>query len=129
MKWVGRIFLLAVVGFFGYVAYDEYRAGTLTRPEMPEGAFSLSFRDGPRYIVEGIPDEQFERNYIARYPKDIPPWFSDSWSFCKPPTDDEAKTINDAVNPGPGMRLDAVCELNADGTIIPTGYVYSVPNL
>jgi hypothetical protein len=129
MKWFGRILLIAVVGVLGYAAYDYYKAGLLTRPEMPEGAFSLSFSDGPRYIVEGIPDERFERTYIARFPKNIPPWFKDSWSYCRQPTEDEAKAINDARNPGPGMRLDAKCELNADGTIIPTGYVYSVPTL
>ncbi|WP_171184115.1 hypothetical protein [Ruegeria sp. HKCCC2117] len=128
-KWILRLIGVLVLGFGGGVVYDYFATGLHTRPEMPPGAFSLSFEDSRRVIMLDTPDERFIRNYIMKPRTDVPDYFKDSWSYCKPPTDEERTILEEALNPGPGMRLDGVCSLDADGEIIPTGLVFSVPDI
>lgn len=101
---------------------------------MPPDAFSLSFKNGLRAIVVGIPNESFNvsgpsRKYIGIRLDGLPPWFKDSWSVCQAPTDQEAEFINKTNDLGPGVRLDAVCKITPDGQPIVTGYIYSAPKL
>lgn len=101
---------------------------------MPPGAFSLNFKNGLRAIMVGIPDERFKENapsrmYIGLRAAGVPPWFEEAWSFCEPPTDKEAASINKTLELGPGMRLDAICKINPDGEMIITAYIYSAPKL
>lgn len=79
--------------------------------------------------MQGMTDESYDRRYVARKITGVPEWFKDSWSFCVAPSEAEANRINEEVRPGPGMRLDAACALDADGDIIPTAYIFSVPKL
>lgn len=128
-KWISRTFLVAIVGWAGYSAYVYYKAGLWNRPPVPEGSFWISFKDGTRVIVSDVPNERDTRKYIIRPRTDVPSYFKDAWSFCDPPTLEDAEAINKALPPGPGMRLEAECVLDADGEIIPTGYLYSAPKL
>lgn len=129
MKILKVVIKLIAVGAFGYLGYDYYKAGLHTRPEIPSDSFSLSFVGGPRVIVQGLPDESQTRKYIARRIPSVPEWFKDSWSFCVKPSEVEATEILERVRPGPGMRLDAACALDADGDTVPTAYIFSVPKL
>ena len=75
MKWIGRIVLAGVAAVLGYAVYDYYAADLHLRPDMPEGAFSLSFTDGPRVILQDMEDESFTRRYLARSYKSTPEWY------------------------------------------------------
>ena len=59
----------------------------------------------------------------------VPSWNDDTWSICRSPTDEEATAFTAHVEVGPGGRLDAVCEIEADGDIFVRGWVASVPDL
>ncbi len=128
-KWVFRLVGLGVIAFIGFGIYDYYRAGLNTRPAMPEGAFSLSFKAGPRVIMLDIKDERSARRYIVRPRTDVPSWFKESWSYCKPPTEEDQASLLKQLELGPGMRLDGVCTLDADGDVITTGYILTVPDI
>lgn len=109
----------------GYVAYDYYKGGFHTMPELPEGAFYLSYKNGLRAIVVGVPDLRPERKYLGMS-FDTAPWYADAWSFCTAPTPDEEAQSR---NLGPGSRLEAVCRIKADDTEVLRGAIYSVPDL
>jgi hypothetical protein len=126
-KWIGYAALVVGAGLFAFVAYDYYRAGFHTRPEMPEGAFSLSYKNGLRAIVVGVPDMRPQRKYLG-VPYDVPHWYEHAWSFCSAQKPDEKKALS-SQNLGPGSRLEAVCRIKVDETEILRGAIYSVPNL
>jgi hypothetical protein len=127
-RWIPAAVLAALIAFVGYAAYDYYRAGFHTRPDMPEGAFSLSYRNGLRAIVVGVKDERPERKYLG-VPFKVPPWFEDTWSFCSVPTAAEQAELSQKVDLGPAARLEGVCRITADEAKIYRGAIYSVPNL
>jgi hypothetical protein len=129
IKWLFRLIGLGAIAFIGFGVYDYYRAGLNTRPEMPEGAFSLSFKAGPRVIMLDTKDERNTRRYIVRPRTDVPNWFKESWSYCKPPTEEDQAFLLKQLELGPGMRLDGVCTLDADGDVITTGYILTVPDI
>lgn len=127
-KWFIWLCTLTIVIFAGYLVYDYYRAGLHIRPTMPDGAFSLSYKNGVRAIMVNTIDERKKRRYLAT-PFKVPFYLEKAWSFCYPPqTDENAKveTILKARN-WPGERLDAVCKLNIDGKIVVRGIITSVP--
>ncbi len=74
-----RVGLVVILAFGGYVAYDSYMAGYHTRPEMPEGAFSLSYKNGLRGILVDVPDERQTRRYLA-VPMKVAFYLEDAWS-------------------------------------------------
>jgi hypothetical protein len=103
-KWI--IYAVVILGG-GYLAYDYYRTGLHTRPELPEGAFSLSYPSGFRAIMVGVPNMKHERRYLG-VDFEVPRWFQKAWSFCSvPSTAERAK----AENLGPGSRLEAICRI------------------
>lgn len=53
-----RALTVAIIAYSGYGAYDFYRAGLHTRPEMPDGAFSISYKNGLCAILVNVPDER-----------------------------------------------------------------------
>ena len=129
IKWLFKLVGIGVVGFIGYVIYDYYKAGLLTRPPMPKGAFSLSFKAGLRGIMLDTKDERRTRRYIALPRADVPDWFKESWSYCTPQTEEERVFLLERLEQGPGMRLDGVCTLDADGDVITTGYIFTIPDI
>lgn len=70
-KWLLRMGLLAILGWIGYATYDWYMAGHHTRPEMPEGAFSLSYKNGLRGILVDVADER-RHGGISASPRQCP---------------------------------------------------------
>ena len=129
MKWLFRVICVGVVGFIGFVIYDCYSARLHTRPPMPKGAFSLSFKAGPRVIMLEAEDERKTRRYVVRRRTDVPHWYKDSWSHCTPPTEADRAFLIEKLKPAPGMRLDGLCTLDADGDIITTGYIFTLPDI
>ena len=129
MKLKDGVILAIVTAVGGLFAYDYYSADLHLRPDMPEGAFSLSFADGPRVILQDMEDESFTRRYLARSYKSTPEWYRQSWSFCTAPSEAELAEAESRIASSPGMRLDAVCTLDVEGEIIPMAQIYSVPRL
>lgn len=129
-KWLFRIGLLAILGWIGYVTYDWYMAGHHTRPEMPEGAFSLSYKNGLRGIVVDVADERETRRYFG-FPQTVPHYIEDAWSWCHPPTEEEAPQVAKflADRNMPGERFEAVCKVTADDDVVFRGLITSVPKL
>ncbi|MFM2349573.1 MAG: hypothetical protein RIR04_539, partial [Pseudomonadota bacterium] len=51
MGWVSKLISVGFLGFVGFGAYDLYRYGYFDLPDLPEGAYTLSFKNGFRAIV------------------------------------------------------------------------------
>lgn len=151
MGWITKLIVLGVVGYGGYAAYDLHRGGYFSLPELPAGAYTVSFKSGLRGIVldANVPDSSHadrpaifrrlsdadpERRYLG-IPFDVAPWFKDAWSTCEKPTDEEMEQISASMPEETkrelvGARLDALCYIEVDGEErIARGLVYSVPNL
>ena len=129
-SWLRRALLIALVAGGGYYAYDYYRAGFLTRPDMPDGAFSLSYKNGLRAILINVPDERSTRRYFG-FPMEVPFYLKDAWSFCSPPSEDEQDHVSAFMKERdwPGARFEAVCKIDVGDEIIVRGVVTSVPKL
>lgn len=138
-KWIKRAVLVVVAVGGAYTAYDQYRAGYFTRPTMPDGAFSLSYKNGLRAILVNVPYERETRRYLG-FPSNVPFYLKDAWSFCSPPSEEEGEAVSafmksrDALvkEPGqewPGERVEAVCKIKVDNKDIVRGVITSVPRL
>lgn len=124
-----KLFSLVIIGGFAYAGYDYYRAGYHTAPEHQPGDFLLSYSNGLRAVMRGINDETADRTYLGYPASNVPTWYQDTWSVCRVPTEVEASDFLTHVNVGPGGRLDAICEIDADGDVFVRGWVASVPDL
>lgn len=125
-----RIVLVVILAFGGYVAYDFYMAGYLTRPKMPKGAFSLSYKNGLRGILVNVPEEKETRSYLG-FPMEVPFYLKDTWSWCYPPAEEDSAPAAQfmAARDWPGQRLDAVCKITIEGKKIVRGVIISVPKM
>lgn len=112
-----------------YIGYDYYRAGFHTAPDLQPGDFLLSYSNGLRAVMTGVKDEKDDRTYLGYPAANVPSWYLDTWSICRPPTDAEEQDFTSQVKIGPGGRLDAICEINADGDVFVRGWVASVPDI
>ncbi|TBN14860.1 hypothetical protein EYC79_07500 [Agrobacterium cavarae] len=121
---------IVVLGYLGYAAWDYHRAGYFTRPDMPEGAFSISYKSGLRAILIGIKNEQESRRYLG-YPMDVPFYLKETWAKCSPPTEQEKPNVEGfmAEHNMPGQRFEAVCRIQADSDVVVRGLITSVPRL
>ncbi len=128
--WIKRIIGAAVLGVIGYIAYDYYRAGFWTRPEMPEGAFSISYANGLRAILVGVPNERETRRYFG-HPQEVPFYLKDAWSFCSPPDGVEKVQATEFIKSRsqPGERFEVICKIKADNDVVIRGVITSVPKL
>lgn len=127
VKWA--VLLVLLVGG-GYLTYDAYRAGYYTRPDMPDGAFSISYKNGLRGILIDVPDDQGTRRYLGS-PQAVPFYLEDTWAFCRPPVGDEVQHAESLLRERnwPGERFEAVCKITVDDEAIVRGVITSVPNL
>jgi hypothetical protein len=121
---------VGVLGWLGYGAYDYFRAGLHTRPEMPDGAFSISYANGLRAILTGVPNEEEARRYFG-FPQEVPHYLEDAWSICAPPEGDEIAMASKFVEDRnmPGERFEVVCKVTADEDVVVRGVITSVPKL
>ena len=123
------ISLVAIIGHFAYEGYrDYYKLGLDTRPEMPPGAFSMSFKSGLRAILVGVPNERDTRRYFG-FPAEVPFYLEDAWSFCTPPTEEYAAEFLAKRGNNPGERFEAVCRIQVDDDEVVRGVITSVPKL
>lgn len=151
MGWITKLVVLGVVGYCGYAAYDLQRGGYFDLPEMPAGAYSISFANGLRGIVlnADVPDKGIldrpaifrrlshadpKRKYLG-IPMTVASWFEDVWSTCIPPTDEIRNYVDESMPDEmkaqlQGTRFDAFCYIDVDGQQrIARGVIYSVPRL
>ena len=149
MGWFAKLLIIGVVGYGGYYVYNLNRAGYLSMPDIPSGAYPISFKSGFRGIVYDmdVTDDQYadapkifrrlnmasrDRRFIG-LPSDVPRWFEDVWSTCRAGTEEEREYIvssmpetvkRDLV----GARLDAICYIEIEGErAILRGLIYSIP--
>ncbi len=122
--------VLAAGGYFAYGVYDYYMAGLHTRPEMPPGAFSVSYKNGLRGILVDLPDEKATRRYLG-VPMEVPFYLEESWSWCKAPTQEESARAEPfmAERNWPGRRLEAVCKITVEGQEVIRGLIVTVPRV
>lgn len=126
--WFNRIAGLAFAGVGLFSAYAYFSAGYHKLPDIPDGAFPLSFKNGFRAILQDIPDQRNTRKYLG-YPLDAPFWAKEAWSYCKRPTKTEQEQILNSFELDPGSRLEAICSIQVDNELIYRGFVVSVPRL
>lgn len=124
-----RLGLLAVLLGGGYVGYTAYKMGYFSMPELHEGDFPVGFKSGFKGVMRGFAGEGEGRHYLGISADNVPSWFQEPWSECRPPSEDERRRIEATINPGPGSRFDAVCEIRADSEVFVRGWVFSVPRL
>ena len=148
MGFITKLVVLAVVGYGGYEVYNYHRAGYFDLPELPDGAYIVSFSSGLRGIVldakvaethnanapallRGLSLANPDRRYIG-LPFDVAPWFEKVWSTCIAPTDDVKKYFEDTMpektkSDLTGARFDAVCYIDIEGgERLARGLIYSV---
>lgn len=149
MGWFTRLLVIGVVGYGGFYVYKLNENGYLSLPDIPAGAYPISFDSGLRGIVYDmdVTDDQYadapkifrrlvmanrDRRFIG-LPSDVPRWFEDSWSTCRTGTEEEREyivgTIPDNINRDlVGARLDATCYIEIEGEPpILRGLIYSIP--
>lgn len=124
------VLITVVVAVVGYIAYDSYKAGLHTRPDMPAGAFSLSYKNGMRAILVDVPDERQSRRYLGT-PMKVPFYLGDAWSFCYPPNNDEMAQFATLIRSRewPGERFEAVCKITVDSEVVVRGFITTVLKL
>lgn len=150
-KWIGRIIAVSVVAYLGLLVYDFNRLGLFSMPDLPQGAYYVSFKNGMRGIVldADVPEtstgnglkffrsltiENRDRKYLG-IPADVPSWFADAWSTCQAPSEqdraDIAESLSDEMRRGflVSARLEAVCRIDVDGQPLLRGVLFSVPRL
>lgn len=148
-RWVFRIIGLGFLSFAAYWAYDFHRAGYLSLPDIPDGAYTLSYASGLRAIVldadvsdttlteapkyfRSLSRANPDRKYLG-IPLDVQPWFREAWSWCKSPTEQEKSEIermpDDFQRSVENARFEAICRIDVDGTEILRGLIFSVPRL
>ncbi|MEA5162597.1 hypothetical protein U5903_17605 [Cereibacter johrii] len=148
-RWLLRVLFLGVLGLSGMWVYDFYRAGYLSLPDLPSGAYTLSYKTGFRAIVlnADVPDTigrnapkylrslgiaNRDRKYLG-IPFDVQPWFEEAWSWCKSPTEKEKADLermpDDFKHRVANARFEAVCRIDVDGKEIVRGLIFSVPRL
>jgi hypothetical protein len=125
-KWVLASVMLAGVG---YVSYDYYRGGFVSAPALQDGDFLLSYKSGLRAVMRGFGERQQDRRYLGYPSPDVPSWYDETWSICRKPSAQELESFEANSDLGPGIRLDAVCEIDADGDVFVRGWIASVPDL
>jgi hypothetical protein len=151
VKWIIRLIVLGAIGYAGLATYDLHRRGFFNLPELPHGAYTISFESGFRGIVQGIEvaDDHNadspallrelaranpDRQYIG-FGTEVPSWFQEAWSSCAPPTAEERAYFetnmpDDMKKTVQGARLDALCFINTDNEQrFLRGALYSVPKL
>ena len=123
-KWIGRILLAIVIVFAGYAGWDHYKAGFHNLPDLPDGAFPISFKSGLKAVVVDIPNERETRRYFG-FPLEVPYYLEDVWSFCRPPTEEELADAEKFIADRnmPGERFEAVCKIKADKDVVVRGLI------
>lgn len=123
------LLMLAVLAFAGYSAYQYFEAGYHTRPEMPDGAFSVSFPSGLRGVVVGLLEDE-TRRYLGM-PFEVPSYLEKTWSRCRVPTKEEGPQVVQFMESRelPGARFEAICEITLDGDVVTRGVLISVPRV
>lgn len=129
-KILKSLIIVSTISLISFSLYDYYRADLHTRPEMPEGAFSISYKNGLRVIIVNVPNERDRRRYFGT-PFKVPFYLENTWSFCEPPKLNEEMEANKILQERnwPGERLDAICKIEIENEIVLRGLITSVPNL
>ncbi len=149
MGWFSKLLIVAVVGYGGYYTYKLNRDGYFALPDIPAGAYPISFKSGFRAVVYDmdVTDDQYadapqifrrlvmanpDRRFIG-LPSKVPRWFEDTWSTCHPGSEEEREQIvstmpEDVRKEMVGARLDALCFIEVEGERpLLRGLIYSVP--
>lgn len=148
LRWLFRILALGFLGSCVFSGYKYYRAGYFSLPDLPNGAYPVSFDNGLRGILleaevedhSADKDPAFfrvitvanpSRRYIGTSFK-VERWFVDAWSWCKAPTDEDKAMLEqtpDISQRFQNARFEAVCRINVDGKEILRGLIFSVPRM
>lgn len=119
---------ILILAGLGYLAYDSFRAGFHARPKMSDGAFSISYKNGMRAILVGVPNEQDTRRYFG-FPAKVPHYLEDAWSFCTPSNEEYAADFLTNRGNNPDERFEAICQIQVDDDEVIRGFITSVPKL
>lgn len=149
MGWFSKLLVIGVVGYVGYYTYDLNRGGYFSLPDIPDGAYPISFTSGFRGVVYDmdVTEDRYtdlpklfrrltmanpDRRFLG-FPYEVPRWFEKTWSTCRAGTKEERDYIlsslpEDMKRDLVGARLDAICLIEIEGeSPILRGLIYSVP--
>jgi len=130
--WKKALAALIVAGV-GYGVYAHYTGPFHDAPDLHEDDFLLAFKgEGAlalKGVMRGFGSRDRDRTYMSVSANNVPKWYFDTWSICRTPTESEASSFFSNVDTGPGGRLEAVCEIDADGDIFIRGWIASAPKL
>lgn len=146
-KWIVGGIVLSFMMYVAYSTYDFYRGGYFSIPDLPHGAYPISFKSGLRAIlleaevsdtsmadsskyVRRLNAANRSRKYLG-VPFDVQPWFKETWSWCKSPTQAEKSDYErmpaDFRKQFDGAKFEAVCRIKVDDGEITNGLIFSVP--
>jgi hypothetical protein len=149
-KLIKNVLFVLIIGSIGFSVFNSYRSGHFNLPDIPDGAYTVSFKNGLRGIVVDVDPATLERtdgfnpyrrltiaDVDRRYlgmPLEVPNWLSDAWSECAAPTDEEREGFQANFTPQikrdlQGARFDYVCRFEIEQETIYRGLVFSVPDL
>lgn len=125
---------IGVLGTLFFYNWNLTHPGFLDAPPMGESDFLITFstadgEPGLRGIMRGFGDKDTNRRYLSYDAEGVPDWYWRSWSDCRKMTPTEQIDFVAAVDLGPGGRIEAICELDADGDVFVRGWIASVPKL
>jgi hypothetical protein len=148
-SWAIRVIAFGALAYISYAAYDLHRGGFFNAPDLPDGAYLLSFENGLRAVVldaqvtdrsrddapkflRRLSSANRDRKYLG-VPFEVQPWFKDAWSWCKSPNASEhaelSRMPDDWKASLENARFEAVCRINIDGKEIVRGWIFSVPRV
>lgn len=118
-----------VLGWLGYSAYDFYTGPFYDAPTVEGDEFLLAFKGGFKGVMRGVGARDGTRRYMSYDATDVPEWYHETWSICRTPEPAEVDNFVRFIDMGPGGRLEAICEIDADGDVFTRGWMVSVPQL
>jgi hypothetical protein len=143
-----RIVLLSLGIVVTYATYDFYRGGLFSIPDLPHGAYPISFKSGLHAILldaevsdssmadtskyfRSLTQANKNRKYLG-VAFDIQPWFKEMWSWCKAPTQREMSDYKrmpaDFRKQFDDTKFEATCRIRVDDKEVASGLIFSVPS-
>lgn len=59
--WFTKLLIVGAVGYTGYSAFDLHRGGFFSLPDIPDGAYPISFKGGLRGVETPMSPHRFHR--------------------------------------------------------------------
>ncbi|TGD64685.1 hypothetical protein EYC08_10455 [Tabrizicola sp. WMC-M-20] len=128
--WKNALAVIALA-WMSYSTYAYFTGPFYDAPAIGDRDFLLAFKGetGLKGVMRGFGEKDKTRKYMSYRANGVPSWYQATWSDCRKPTPSEVSSFESNVDIGPGGRMEATCEINADGDVFVRGWIVTVPDL